>query len=1281
MITDQPDDQLIIGGTAANLSVAASGLPTPTYQWQVFTSSWNDVGGEMSPLFAPTVAEQTQYRCVVINAAGSVTSNVATISVGTVPVISDEADAASVPIGGTATFLVVASGSPAPTYQWQRSTTIGGPTFAAITNATGSSYSFGPVALTDSGFLYRCVVTNALGSDTSAEPALTVTAIAPTFVQQPQDRSVIAGSTATFSVVVSGNPLPTLQWERSDDAGANWSVISLASGTSFTTQVTTMIDDNGDQYRCVATNSGGSPVSSAAILTVAAAATAPIVTPVSSPVSVPAGQLAILSVTITGSPTPTLQWRRNGVIIGGAVGSSLSFTAALADSGATYTCTASNSAGSAQSVPIALTVTPVLPTVAYSAPSSADVGVAYSLNATVTGLPAPTIQWSVEGTNVAGATSATFVWTPLAVDAGQTRTVTCTVINTAGSATSATGIPVAGQAPAFTQHPANVSAATNGWSTFTVLATGTPTPSLQWQTSTNAGTTWTPVSGGTAASVTVQAPGTVPGTVPGIMPQYRCVATNGVGAGTATSTVATLTVTATSLTITTQPVDLALADAAGGSFTVVASSDGALTYQWQRRLYGETTWSVVGATASSLPVTADLTVNQGAGYRCIVTAGGVSVATRVALLSITSAPQFILHPVAHTAAIGEVATFTAKAVGGPQPTLTWERSPNGSTGWVTIPGATGNYLAFTVKATDIGMYVRCAASSSFGGGGGTIIYGLAVPLNVTTVSPSFTTQPVGSTIALGGQALLAVAVTGSPTPTVQWQTSTNGVDFADVASAGTALTYTTPVAGAAVSTVYRCLATNAAGTVASDAALVQVQIIAPYLIQQPVSVATVPTATATFAVVAGGSATLTYQWQKNEGGVLPFVDVTGAIAANYTTAATSIVADNGDQYRCVITNGAGSTASDVATLLVQVAPVAPAFSTHPSASSAVAGQPVSFSVVATGVPTPTLQWRKNGAVISGATFQTVFIDAADYADNTAEITCVATSSAGTATSNVAVLTVTPIAPSITTQPMGVNVGAGSELSLSVVAIGTAPLTYQWQRNGTAVAIATTATYVIPRCSTSAAGMWTCVVTGPGGSVTSQGAQVAVVPVFFPVLTDLLDLDASPPEVVKPTPAAWGLADGELLKWVASTSAYTPVNASEELMVGGSYFLDQGERSALLPRYAPAPAPTIPPALDLEPGAWNPASVVVADQINVDGTVLTFNQLAGIDPLPVGFTDPLPTVWVVDPATGAMQMIGDPSDVFGATATAPAGSTLWIDTGAPSSTPAGLRAPPMPKASG
>ncbi|MEI6712984.1 MAG: GDSL-type esterase/lipase family protein, partial [Verrucomicrobiota bacterium] len=118
---------------------------------------------------------------------------------------------AVVEVGGNTTFSVAANGNPTPTYQWQ-SAPKGSSTFANITGATAASYTTSAATSVDDGRQFRCVVTNSVGSVTSGVSTLNVNA-APAITTQAANATVVAGTSATFSVAASGNPTPTYQWQ------------------------------------------------------------------------------------------------------------------------------------------------------------------------------------------------------------------------------------------------------------------------------------------------------------------------------------------------------------------------------------------------------------------------------------------------------------------------------------------------------------------------------------------------------------------------------------------------------------------------------------------------------------------------------------------------------------------------------------------------------------------------------------------------------------------------------------------------------------------------------------------------------------------------------------------------------------------------------------------------------------------------------------------------------------------------------------------------------------
>ncbi|HEY2678483.1 MAG TPA: PQQ-binding-like beta-propeller repeat protein [Steroidobacteraceae bacterium] len=85
-----------------------------------------------------------------------------------------------------------------------------------------------------------------------------------------------------------------------------------------------------------------------------------------------------------------------------------------------------------------------------------------------------------------------------------------------------------------------------------------------------------------------------------------------------------------------------------------------------------------------------------------------------------------------------------------------------------------------------------------------------------------------------------------------------------------------------------------------------------------------------------------------------------------------------------------------------------------------------------------------------------------------------------------------VAPTITVQPANQQVIVGQTASFSVTATGTAPLSYQWQKGGTAIAGATAATYTTPAAAASDNNtVFAVVVSNQAGQLTSNNATLSV----------------------------------------------------------------------------------------------------------------------------------------------------------------------------------------------
>jgi invasion protein IalB len=347
-------------------------------------------------------------------------------------------------------------------------------------------------------------------------------------------------------------------------------------------------------------------------------------------------------------------------------------------------------------------------------------------------------------------------------------------------------------------------------------------------------------------------------------------------------------------------------------------------------------------------------------------------------------------------------------------------------------------------------------------------------------------------VTAGQTATFTVVAAGTAPLSYQWQK--NGANIAGATSAS----YATPVTTTADSGVsFDVVVSNTAGTVTSAAATLTVNPapVAPTITAQPANQTVAAGQTATFTVVAAGTAPLSYQWQKNG------VNIAGATAPSYTTPATTI-SDSASTFRVIVSNTAGTVTSSAATLTVNPAPVAPTITTQPGNQTVTAGQTATFTVVAAGTAPLSYQWQKNGVNIAGATSTSYTTPVTTTGDSGASFAVVVSNTAGTVTSAAATLTVNPaaVAPTITTQPGNQTVTAGQTATFTVVAAGTAPLSYQWQKNGANIAGAAAASYTTPATTTSDSGStFRVIVNNIAGTVTSAAATLTVNPAPAPAI--------------------------------------------------------------------------------------------------------------------------------------------------------------------------------------
>jgi len=167
------------------------------------------------------------------------------------PTITTHPESQNVNQGGNAVFGVVASGTPAPAYQWRKNgTPIGG--------ATDAGYTVANAQPADAGS-YTVEVLNVAGQVTSSSATLTVN-VPPAITAQPQSLSVTAGSNATFTVTATGTAPLHYQWRF------NGTDLAEATGSSYLCAKAQATD--AGSYAVVVSNMAGVVTSADAVLSV-----------------------------------------------------------------------------------------------------------------------------------------------------------------------------------------------------------------------------------------------------------------------------------------------------------------------------------------------------------------------------------------------------------------------------------------------------------------------------------------------------------------------------------------------------------------------------------------------------------------------------------------------------------------------------------------------------------------------------------------------------------------------------------------------------------------------------------------------------------------------------------------------------------------------------------------------------------------------------------------------------------------------------------------------------
>jgi hypothetical protein len=480
--------------------------------------------------------------------------------------------------------------------------------------------------------------------------------------------------------------------------------------------------------------------------------------------------------------------------------------------------------------------------------------------------------------------------------------------------------------------------------------------------------------------------------------------------------------------ITSQPVSATVTQGATVTFSVSATGSDPLSFQWKKN-----GTAVTGTGSSVLQITSAQAADAGT-YLVVVSNSVGSATSNPATLVVNPPPLTIsAQPASLAVTVGQPAIFSVTVSGGTAPfAYQWKKNGNAvgtSSSTFSIAGCQfGDAAAYTVTVTDSAPTPQTVSSAS-------------AILMVNPPALAIGTQPASQAVTLGQNASFTIVASGGTPPCAyQWRKGAvnlgsnspslalSNVQFSDAGTYAVTVTDASPTPQS-VTSIGAVLTVNPTGLAIATQPTTQT-----VTVGQPVS----------FAVAAsGGTPPYAYQWKKgtqNIGVNTPTLNIPSVQMSDAGTY-TVVVTDNSPTRQ--------STTSNAATLTVNPTPLL--IISQPASATVAVGASASFTVAVSGGTAPyTYQWKKGGAN-TGSGGATLGISNAQLTDAGTFFVTVTDSSPTpqTVISATATLTVTTVPPSITTQPANQTVAVGSTATFSVVATGTAPMTYQWYKNGVA----------------------------------------------------------------------------------------------------------------------------------------------------------------------------------------------------------------------------------------
>ncbi|HEY3756640.1 MAG TPA: immunoglobulin domain-containing protein [Opitutaceae bacterium] len=400
VIVEQPLSYQLEPGAQRDLQITTAYSPvTPTYQWYLNGTALPDGNDALYRIFNATSAAAGTYTVEVTNAAGTVTSIPATVTVGgsVAPTIYVQPASQTVNDGAALYLRVGVYGSGPLTYQWYLNGT-------ALPESDVPGYTVYAASSGDAGN-YTVTIANGAGSVTCATAVVTVLpSVAPAITTQPAGGSCpIDADETTLFVSATGSGAFTYQWYLNGVAVPNATSTSLAFAPYS--------DADAGTYTVTVTNAQGLSVTSDPAVEVTSSAPAAV----PAFFQQPAGQTVVAGAPLSmvshafssyADSSLTYQWMLNGTAIANGTQNVYSVPNASAADAGVYTCVCTSPGGDVTSAAANVVVLSTVAPTFLLQPVGAALNLSdeIELSAGASGTPSPTYQWYQGGVALPNAT-------------------------------------------------------------------------------------------------------------------------------------------------------------------------------------------------------------------------------------------------------------------------------------------------------------------------------------------------------------------------------------------------------------------------------------------------------------------------------------------------------------------------------------------------------------------------------------------------------------------------------------------------------------------------------------------------------------------------------------------------------------------------------------------------------------------------------------------------------------------------------------------------------------